>query len=221
MNNRSPGVLRLGAAAWIATALYFPLQVIVAMAWPGPHSFRRNAISDLGVTTCEVAAAGREMLVCSPRHAWMNSGFVAFGVLTILGALAIGSTLRRSRLMTVALLCVIVTGVGGIVVGLAPLDRAHQAHVIGAQLRGPGVVAPLLVGLVIRRQRPVLAAFSMGATVAAVVGTVLYLLRVPADSSGATERLALDPFTLWALVLGIALLRDPRSLSLPVQHPEP
>lgn len=203
---------RLGAAAWIATALYFPLQVIVAMAWPGPYSFRGNAISDLGVTTCDLAASGREMFVCSPRHAWMNIGFIAFGVLTIIGAVVIGNTLRRSRLMTIALLGVIITGGGGILVGLAPSDRAPQLHVLGALLRGPGVVAPLLVGLVIRRQRPGLAAFSMGTTVAAVVGVVLYALRMPADSSGATERLALDPFTVWELVLGIALLRDHTTL---------
>ena len=212
MNTRPSVALRIGAAAWIATAVYFPLQVIVAIAWPGAYSFRRNAISDLGVTTCDVAASGREMLICSPRHAWMNLGFIAFGVLTILGALAIGSTLRRSRLMTIALLCVIITGAGGIVVGLAPLDRAHQAHVIGAQLRGPGVLAPLLVGLVIRRRRPGLAAFCAGITVVAAAGTALYLLDVPADSTGATERLALDPFALWELVLGIALLRDRTTL---------
>ena len=147
---------RLGAAAWIATALYFPLQVVVAMAWPGPYSFRRNAISDLGVTTCDLAASGGEALICSPRHVWMNIGFIAFGVLTIVGALAIGSALRRSRLMTIALLCVIVTGAGGVLVGLAPYDRAEHLHVLGAQLRGPGVIAPLLVALVIRRQRPAL-----------------------------------------------------------------
>ena len=211
MSIRSSAVLRLGAAAWIATALYFPLQIVVAMAWPGPYSFRRNAISDLGVTTCDVVASG-EMLICSPRHAWMNIGFIAFGVMTIIGAVLIGSTLRRSRLMTIALIGVIITGAGGILVGLAPLDRAHQAHVIGAQLRGPGVIAPLLVGLVIRRRRPALAAFCAGITIAAAAGTVLYALRMPADSSGATERFALDPFTVWAVVLGIALLRDPRSL---------
>lgn len=211
MSTHTLGTLRLGATAWIATALYFPLQVVVAMAWPGPYSFRRNAISDLGVTTCEIPASG-EVLICSPRHAWMNIGFIAFGVMTIIGAVLIGSTLRRSRLMTIALIGVIITGAGGILVGLAPLDRAHQAHVIGALLRGPGVVAPLLIGLVIRRQRPVLAALCAGITVAAVAGTALYLLEVPADSTGATERLALDPFTLWELVLGIVLLRDPRAL---------
>ena len=123
--------------------------------------------------------------------------------------------------MTIALLGVIVTGAGGILVGLTPSDRAPQLHMLGALLRGPGVVAPLLVGLIIRRRRPALAAFCIGTTVTAVAGTALYLLRVPADSSGATERLALDPFTLWAFVLGIALLRDPGSLkveSLEVRH---
>ena len=198
--------LRLGAAAWVAAACYFPLELIVSRAWPRPYSFVANTISDLGVTSCGP-------LVCSPRHVWMNTGFVLFGMLTMAGSVLIYRTSPRSRLLTAALIGAGVAGAGSVIVGLAPSNETPQLHGIGALLRIPGVFAPLLAGLVLRRRHPVLAAFSMGMTAAGVAGLAWFGLQPSGAWRGAAERLALDPFTLWAFVLGVRLASQPFEVS--------
>ncbi|MEU8245139.1 DUF998 domain-containing protein [Nonomuraea sp. NPDC048916] len=192
----------------MATILYFPVQLVVALAWPQPYSLMVNTISDLGITTCGMSNPfpGREVFACSPRHLLMNMGFLVVGVMTAAGAVLTWRVWPRRRLTTTALLCVITAGVGGVLVGIAPSDIAPQLHSVGALFQVPGVIAPLLLGLALRHQRPRLGAFSIIIGAIGVVGTALFALQPSANWFGALERLALDPFTLWTFVLGSALL---------------
>lgn len=211
MNAQRQTERRLTAAAWMATTIYFPLQLIVAQAWPQPYSFAANTISDLGVTSCGMVQhiPGHDIVVCSPRHVLMNIGFVCFGVLTITGAVLMWRTVPRTRLMAAALAGVILAGIGGVLVGLAPSDVAPWLHRAGALLRLPGVVAPVLVAMVLWPRRPRLAAFCVGSAAAGVLGLALFAMRLSPHWVGAAERLALDPFTVWTAVLGLCLAARP------------
>ena len=68
------------------------------------------------------------------------------------------------------------------------------------------MVAPLLVGLALRSQRPRLAAFCFAAATVGAAGTAMFSLQLLGDRVGAAERLALDPFPIWSFVLGAAML---------------
>ena len=201
--------IRLGGAAWVLTILYFPIQLVVALAWPEPYSLLGNTISDLGVTSCGASShfPGREAFACSPLYPLMNAGLVLTGVLTILGAILTWRAWPPRRLTRAALLGVILGGAGGILVGLAPSDAAPELHSVGALLQLPGVLAPLLLGISIRHRQPRLAFFSVVVAAVSMIGTVLFALRLPPEWFGLLERLALDPFTVWTFVLGIVIIR--------------
>src|SRR6266540_1513031 len=57
-------------------------------------------------------------------------------------------------LATVALALIALTGLGAVLVGLAPADVSPAPHVVGALLQVPGAVGPLLLGIATVRQRP-------------------------------------------------------------------
>src|SRR4051794_39648802 len=52
-----------GPLVWVLSIQYFVVQIVVAFAWNPPYSWRLDAISDLGATTCG-QFDGRH--VCSP-----------------------------------------------------------------------------------------------------------------------------------------------------------
>ncbi len=211
MEITSRTALRWAAAAWLGTGIYFPLQLVVARAWPRPYSFIANTISDLGVTACDVpsTARGVEALVCSPLHDVMNGGFIAFGMMTIAGAALLARGLRGSRLNAVAIGCIVIVGTGGVLVGLAPSNVSPELHKAAALMRVPGVLAMGLMGLSLRQQRPRLATFSFGAAAASIVGMAWFASPASAGWAGAAERLALDPFTIWAMAMGVGLASQP------------
>src|SRR4051794_14748904 len=63
----------VGPIVWQLSVQYFLVQVVVASAWKSSYSWRLNAISDLGATSCG-QFDGRYM--CSPLHALMNTSFI-------------------------------------------------------------------------------------------------------------------------------------------------
>ena len=68
---------------------------------------------------------------------------------------------------------VMLAGVGGILVGLAPADLSLAAHGAGALLQVPAAVGPLLLGMAARSAHRPVTAFSL---VCGVVGSVASLL---------------------------------------------
>jgi hypothetical membrane protein len=153
----------VGAGCWTLTVVYLIVQPVVAAAWPTPYDLATNTISDLGVTGCSDfrQPGDRVVYACSPRHALMNTVFVLVGVLTAAGAVLTRRIWPWRWVTSVGVAFVVLAGVGGILVGLAPADVNLAVHGAGALLQVPGAVGPLLLGVAAWRvQRPV-AAFSL------------------------------------------------------------
>jgi hypothetical membrane protein len=199
----------VGASCWILTVAYFVVQPVVAAAWPTPYDLATNTISDLGVTSCgsHLQFDDRVVYACSPRHALMNTVFVLVGLLTAAGAVLTRGVWPRRRLASVGVAFVVLAGVGGIVLGLAPSNVNLAAHGAGSLLQVPGAVGPLLLGVAAWRvQRPV-AAFSVLCGVVGSAASLLYFSQVYLGlGPGGMEHLAFDPLTVWTTVLGFVLL---------------
>jgi hypothetical membrane protein len=139
----------VGAGCWILTVAYLLVQPVVAAAWQPSYDLATNTISDLGVTGCGDFRQfdDRVVYACSPRHALMNTVFVVVGVLTAAGAVLTRAIWPRRRLTSVGVAFVVLAGVGGILLGLAPTNVNPAAHGAGALLQVPGAVGPLLLGV--------------------------------------------------------------------------
>jgi hypothetical membrane protein len=199
----------VGAACWAMTVAYLLVQPVVAAAWPTPYDLATNSISDLGVTSCgDLQQFDRVIYVCSPRHALMNTVFVMVGLLTTAGAVLTRPVWPRRRVTAVGVAFVVLAGVGGIVVGLAPANVNLAAHGAGGLLQVPGAVGPLLLGVAAwSAQRPI-AAFSLLCGVVGSAASLLYFSQVYLGLGlGGMEHLAFDPLTVWTTVLGVVLLR--------------
>lgn len=190
-----------GPIAWQLTAQYFVVQVVVASGWSAPpYSWRRNAISDLGATSCGMFD-GRQ--VCSPLHALMNVSLVVLGLSMIVGSVLIHQDVRHSgagfTMMTVA-------GVGAVLVGLFPENTVYWAHLTGADLAFlVGNAALVVFGL--SRDFPTwLRRYATASGVVALAALVLFLTHHHLFLGlGGMERVVAYPQTLWLIITGIYL----------------
>ena len=199
----------MGAGCWTLTVAYLVVQPVVAAAWPTPYDLATNSISDLGVTRCGSypQLADRVVHACSPRHALMNTVFVLVGLLTAAGAVLTRGVWPPRRLTWVGVAFVVLAGVGGILVGLAPANVNLAAHAVGALLQVPGAVGPLLLGVAAWRAQRGVAAFSVGCGVVGSAACLLYFSGSDLGLGlGVMEHLAFDPLTVWTTVLGVVLL---------------
>ncbi|WP_196279284.1 DUF998 domain-containing protein [Catellatospora vulcania] len=201
---------RLGAVCWMLTIVYFLVQPVVAAAWDPAYSFADNTISDLGNARC--APTGESWrpgtFLCSPRHALMNVAFVLVGLFTAAGALTTRGWWPRHRLAGAGLALVAVSGVGAVLVGLAPGDVNMPLHLVGAGLQFPGAIGPLLLGLATPGERPRERVFSLAMGVVGIVGCALFASGLHLGLGvGGAERLGFDPLTVWTVVLGVVIWR--------------
>ena len=209
MQARFDGGTVLGAGCWLLTVAYFIVQPVVAAAWEPPYDVAADAISDLGITGCGDFRQfdDRVLYACSPRHVLMNTVFVVVGLLSSVGALLTRGIWPRRRLTTVGVAFVVLAGVGGILVGLAPADVNLAAHGVGALLQVPGAFGPLLLGVAAWSVRPGVAAFSLVSGAVGSAACLLYFGRSDLGlDPGVMERLAFDPLTVWTVALGAVLL---------------
>jgi hypothetical membrane protein len=199
----------MGASCWILTVAYLFVQPVVAAAWPTPYDLATNSISDLGVTGCgDFRQFGdRVVYACSPRHALMNTVFVLVGLLTSAGAVLTRGVWPRRRLTSVGVAFVVLAGVGGVLVGLAPANVNLAAHGAGGLLQVPGAVGPLLLGVAAWSVQRGVAAFSVLCGVVGSAASLLYFSQAYLGlGPGGMEHLAFDPLTVWTTVLGFVLL---------------
>src|ERR1039457_7243783 len=120
-------VVVAGGACWaVGVIQYAVAQIVAATACTRPYSLKNNYISDLGNTACGMfhVPHGTPYYVCSPSHGVMNASFIAFGVLTIAGAVLLQRMWPAGRLARWALIMWILSGLGKIIVGLVP-DNNH------------------------------------------------------------------------------------------------
>jgi hypothetical membrane protein len=176
------------------TVIYFVVQPVVAAVWDPPYSYTASTISALGNTT-------------SPRHLLMNVVFVAVGVLMVAGAYFLRDYWPRRRLTTWGLAFVGLSGLGAVLVGLAPSDVNLAVHGTGALLQLPGAIGPLLLGLATISQRRVERVFSIGMGLLGTLASILFFANVTLGlGRGAMERLGFDPLTVWMIVIGVVVL---------------
>lgn len=203
---------RLGAVCWMLTVVYFLVQPVVAAAWDPAYSFADNTISDLGNARCATSDDSWRpgTYLCSPRHALMNAMFVLVGLCTTVGALTTRRWWPPHRLAGSGLALIAVSGVGAVLVGLAPGDVNMPLHLVGTGLQFPAAFSPLLLGLATPRERRRERAFSLAMGIVGIVGCVLFAggLHLGLGVGGA-ERLGFDPLTVWTVVLGVVIWRNP------------
>lgn len=202
---------RAGAVAWMASAVLFPVQLLVALRWPQGYSMTDNAISDLGVTICgQFSEQGKQVRdVCSPWHPLFNAGMVASGVLIMIGAVLLHGW-WDSRAGRAGTILMALTGLLVAIVGLAPWDTHPDVH-DGAAL-GQAVAQWLAMGLLAMVAGPghfrrltivalVVSLVGFAAFVAALEGT-----EVPWLGFGGTERFSFDILSIWTILVGATLL---------------
>jgi hypothetical membrane protein len=199
-----------GASCWTLTVVYFAIQPLVAAAWEVPsYDFSYNTISDLGVTECGsyLQLDERVVEVCSPRHALMNTTFVLVGLLTAAGAVLARAAWPRRRVASVGLAFILLSGVGAILVGLAPANVNIGVHAVGAVLQVPGAVGPLLLGVAVWGTQRRLAVFSLGCGAVGSAACLAYFGQIYLGlGPGGMERVAFDPLTVWKVAVGALLL---------------
>lgn len=211
---------RVGAVAWVASAVLIPVQILVALQWPRAYSVRNNAISDLGVTRCgEFSEQGQQVReVCSPWHPLFNAGVMASGMLILIGAVLLhgwwdGRTGRAGTAL-MALGGVLVS-----IVGLAPWDTHPGLHDNAAL--GQAVAQWLAMALLaVAAGQGHFRWFTIGAVVVSVIAFMAFLAamagaEVPWLGFGGTERLSFDTLSLWTVVVGAAILRSRLAQSQP------
>ncbi|MGY4718767.1 DUF998 domain-containing protein [Naumannella huperziae] len=206
---RRGGRLRIvGLTALTITIQYFVIEAIVAGAWIDPaYSYVNNYISDLGAPRCATFA---DRAVCSPLHALMNASFLFQAVLVAVAVATLGPRLRSPGRWLVIILGSI-TAIGMAMVGIFPgsvvedLGSDPLLHGTGAMLAIlGGNLTVLCVGIVARRG-PLLAA---GSFVAAAVGLFAVLAQTVFGTDlglgrGGVERLMVNPWLVWAIVVGV------------------
>lgn len=212
---------RAGAAAWVASAVLIPVQLIVALRWPQGYSLTDNAISDLGVTACgQFSEQGEQVRdVCSPWYPLFNIGMVLCGALVVIGGLLLhgwwNSGSGRAGTILMAL-----SGFFVSIVGLAPWDTHPGVHDVAAL--GQAVAQWLAMALLAVAAGPglfrVLSTLALVVSMAGFAGFLAALegTEVPLLGFGGVERVSFDTLTVWTVLVGTALLRRSPSSPKPV-----
>ena len=197
----------LGPWLYVASAQFFLVQFLVGLRFSPGYSLVDNAISDLGNTSC---GPWNSRYVCSPAHVWMNVSFVVLGVTIILGSALIYPAFLASRGTALGLGLFAVGGVGTVLVGVFPENGVAWLHGFGAAL--PFLVGN--VGLVLLGRSMTapswLRLYTMLSGAVALLALVLYVSGTTLGlGDGGMERLVAYPQTVWQIVLGAYVLREP------------
>jgi hypothetical membrane protein len=176
----------LGAGWWALCFQFFVAEQIARMGWPGHYSMTGNWISDLGAAN-------------SPRHWVMNVSFVLQGVLISVGAILMRRLFPAKLSYRVALLLFLVSGLGVLVVGLAPEDSDAQVHRVAALAHLlAGNLAMVLIGVAMLAGAARVRFRGAITLLAGLLGlTALALLGLGEKDVGTFERMAAYPLTLW------------------------
>jgi len=192
----------LGPLVWVLSVQYFVAQLVVAAAWPAPHSWSQNLISDLGNTACGQYG---QRFVCSPDHALMNASFILLGITMALGSLLIYTEFRRSRASLLGFSAMALAGIGTMLVGAFPENTISAMHGIGAFLAlGVGNFSLVILALAIRQARRGFRIYTFLSGVLSLVAFGLFVTNHYLGlGAGTMERLVSYPQTTWLILFGI------------------
>jgi hypothetical membrane protein len=222
--------VRIGALLWVATLVHVVGQVVAAAAWPDGYSLTRNAISDLGVTTCGTFSedGAQPRAVCSPWHGVFNAATVLSGVLLAAGAVLLRDVFPRRRTGAAGMVAMVVCGLLVAGVGLAPWDVAPDAHdalALGQTLAQWVALVLVAVAAVPAAGRPwrTIRVACVLTLLVSVAGLAVFVagaagVTVPGVPWGMAERLAFDTLTAWGALLGLLLLTGGRRPGTAERH---
>jgi hypothetical membrane protein len=195
----------VGAILWILCLQYFIIQIIVANSWTRSYSIANNTISDLGNISCGTYS-GR--FVCSPDHGLMNFSFVLLGVLMIVGSIFVYQGFKKSLLTRIGLSCMVIAGIGTLLVGVFPENTIGALHVIGATMPFLiGNIGLVILGLALSIPKP-LKIYTIISGVISLAALVFFVSHMYLGiGSGGMERITAYPQTIWFIVLGIFILK--------------
>jgi hypothetical membrane protein len=196
----------IGPTFWIISIQYFIIQLVVALAWPVPYNFSKDAISDLGNTACGTYAT---RYVCSPYYTWMNVSFIVLGATMIAGSTLIYQEFKKNRANKLGFWFMALSGLGTILVGIFPENSITKLHSYGA-------ILPFLLGNIAL----IIFGFSLGlggkfriytilSGVVALIALLLFSTHTYLGLGlGGMERLVAHPQTIWLVAFGIYMSRD-------------
>lgn len=211
---------RAAGLGWIAVLICLLAQVVTECAMRTPYSPLRDAVSDLGYSTCTPQ-------ICSPWFWMVDASFVILGLCLALGGWLshlsaprrqVAGARRPERLWWgswVATVALSAGGLGMAIVGVCPENVYFPLHVVGAVvgLVG-GNVGAAFAGwalLHVRGHRPtgwsaiVVGALGVGG---AVLSALVFFGDLPAllGVGGGLERVGVEPLLVIMAVSGGALL---------------
>ncbi|MCS7482529.1 DUF998 domain-containing protein [Umezawaea endophytica] len=205
-----------GAVLIAGSGVYFTGEFITAAAWTDPpYSYTYHFISNLGVRG-PVTAVGQFMY--SPLASVMNTGFILFGLITMVGVILLRGLPAGRRVPAIVL--GVLLGAGGIMLGLYPGSAENAAngapdfHALGAAM---AFISGNVLAILIGRSHHLLG-FSRGLGKALVLSGLLgfvsligygtILANGTSPVVGLVERGIVDPFLIGLMVVGAALLRQ-------------
>ena len=192
---------RLGPSLYASAIQYFVIQILVGKRFSPHYSLTRNAISDLGNSSCGIF---NNRQICSPLHTLMNLSFLTLGITMITGSLLLCQSFKKSRNVIIGFTLFAIGGAGTALVGIFPENTVSALHGIGAAL-------PFLIGNV----GVVILGFSLKIPKIFRIYTVstgsisLAALGVYASGhyiglgEGGLERVVAYPQTIWMIILGL------------------
>lgn len=213
----------LPAFAWLALIHVFAVHLVAQWASAAPYSVADQFISDLANTACgpyQYYTDESFVQICSPMHGVVNASFAVSGLLLLVGVVAAWRSWPVRRAVTVAKVMIAASGVGWILVSLAPENENLMVHGIGAlaAIVG-GNVGILILGLAVRRV-PGWGGRSAWALVSGGIGTAATILffanQYLGMGLGVMERLAVYPHFVWAVGMGVAWLAVSRQPRVPM-----
>lgn len=198
-------------AGWslaVAAVAGMVVEWAAAAVSTAPYSFLRQAVSDLGATTCgPLTYTDPPTQVCSPAHGWVNGVWIVAGLVIAASVVLLRrhlATERRRRSATWGAGMLAAGGLFQAAVGAVPLDVDLALHTILALV---GFVAQnlglILAGLALRGRAGALAGAGI---VGGVIGLASLLLFVAPTSwalpLGLIERISMYPYPIWLIAAG-------------------
>jgi len=207
---RQAGLQLAGGLLWFANLVWFFGQFAAQSAWRTPYSVAHNFVSDLGATNCGEFPPGSGSYVCSPLHAVMNTSFVLWGAVWLLGGVLFAFSARLARTGRVAHLLIALGGAGTIVIGFVPENVDFTVHALAALVQTFGVAAGLtILGIQgLRRHHVPTSVLTLLVALASVVGIVATAAAADGGTFaglglGVWERIALWPLPIWLAAAGV------------------
>lgn len=209
---------RLRRAAGLALLLSglatFAVEYLAISLVSAPYDVARQAVSDLGATTCgPLDSYDPPLEVCSPAFLAVNATWVITGLLVAVGAWLLRPR-AAGRVGVAGALLVVLAALMQAAVGLVPVDGDLELHVLLALVGflAQAVGLPLLGAAQRRRPGPhgrALGTIVLWLGLATVVGAALLTLVTLGLGSlplGIVERVVIYAFQGWMIVAGVAAL---------------